>query len=157
MDTATTATFTEHDLEGLQPATHFELIVVGVDHSDETLEAVRQAGALADAESTIELTAVGLDSPEEALARAEAELGHSPARVITKSIDGHPAWKGLLAEAGDADLLVVGRHTSSRVGGYVLGSTATRVVHHAHVPVLVAVRPGTGHFADRIMVTAGPA
>jgi nucleotide-binding universal stress UspA family protein len=134
----------------------FGLIVVGVDATAETLEAVRQAGALADANSTIELVAVGLQNAESTLASAEAELGSSPARVITRSISAGPPWKALLAEASGADLLVVGRHTSSRLGGYLLGSTATHVLHHAQVPVLVAVAPSEGVFPDRVLAAAGP-
>jgi nucleotide-binding universal stress UspA family protein len=134
----------------------FGLIVVGVDASAETLEAVRQAGALADADSTVELVAVGLRDAESTLARAEAELAASSARVMTRSISGGPPWKALLAEAAGADMLVVGRHTKSRLGGYLLGSTATHVLHHAQVPVLVAVRPSSGGFPDRILAAAAP-
>lgn len=134
----------------------FRLIVVGVDASEESLEAVRQAGALADANSTVALIAVGIVDAPEVLQRAEAELAHTPARVVTRAVEAHPAWKALLAEAAAADLLVVGKHIPSRLSGYLAGSTATHVLHHAHLPVLVAVRPGAGQFPRRVLVAAGP-
>lgn len=134
----------------------FRLIVVGVDSSDESLEAVRQAEALADVNSTVELVAVGIAGAPAVLERAEAELARSPARVLTRALEGHPAWKALLTEAAAADLLVVGKHISSRLGGYLSGSTATHVLHHAHLPVLVAVRPVMGTFPGRVLAAAGP-
>jgi nucleotide-binding universal stress UspA family protein len=150
----------------------FGLIVCGVDGSPSALEGVRQAGALASANTTILLIAVtdewgtGLDAgallskrrAEEALAQATAELAVSPARVIAQSIYGNPPYAMLLDEAARADLLVVGRHSRSRAGGILIGTTATTVLHEAKVPVLVAVRPEEGlTFPARILVAAdGP-
>jgi nucleotide-binding universal stress UspA family protein len=142
--------------KAFRPGEPFRLIVVGVDDSEEALEAIRQAGALAGPGSTVELVAVGIADAPSVLQRAEAELAHSPARVVVRALEGHHAWKVLLAEAASADLIVVGKHVSSRLCGYVAGSTATHVVHHAHLPVLVAVKPVAGTFLSRVLVAAGP-
>lgn len=136
----------------------FALIVCGVDGSEPALEAVRQAGALAGPNATVELVAISDEqaTAERSLRRAAAELAHSPARVVTRAVDGHRVSKRLLEEAQDADLLVIGRNGHSRVGGVLLGSTATAVLHRAHLPILVAARPPAGRsFPGRIMVAAG--
>lgn len=155
-----------------RPHAPFDLIVCGIDGSPAALEAVRQAATLAGPNSTIELVAVVhesgagltggavLDSEHahEFLEHAKAEIGASPARVIARTVSGRPAAHQLLEEAADADLLVVGRHGSSRLAGVVIGSTASTILHKAHVPVLLAVRPPPGRtFPGRIMVAAdGP-
>jgi nucleotide-binding universal stress UspA family protein len=138
----------------------FRLIVCAVDGSPASLEGVRQAAALADANSTIELVAVTDDGSRasEVVARAKAHLAASPARVASRTVSAVHVSDGLLAEAADADLLVVGRHGTSRIGGILIGSTATKIVHSAPLPVLVAVKPPHNlPFPGRILVAAdGP-
>jgi nucleotide-binding universal stress UspA family protein len=150
----------------------FGLIVCGVDGSPSALEAVRQAGALAGPNTTIELVAVTDERgggqtggtvlskrfAQEALEQATAELAHGPARVTSRTVNGHPAATKLLEEAADADLLVVARHGYSRIGGILVGSTATKVLHKAEVPVLVTMPPPAGQtFPGRVVVAAdGP-
>ena len=48
-------------------------------------------------------------------------------------------WRGIIeaAEAGGADLIVMGSHGRSGFEKLVLGSVAQRVLSHAHQPVLV--------------------
>jgi len=46
--------------------------------------------------------------------------------------------------AVDHDLIAVGARSGSRAGGIMLGSVATRMVHEADAPVLVARRPPEG-------------
>jgi nucleotide-binding universal stress UspA family protein len=65
------------------------------------------------------------------LMKCRVECG-SPASVLT----------AVAAEVG-ADLLIVGAARRSRLGRAVLGTTATRVLRQATVPVLVARRPVT--------------
>jgi nucleotide-binding universal stress UspA family protein len=63
-------------------------------------------------------------------------LGDSrPASVTVKSVHRYPA-EALISEGADADMIVVGSHGA---GGWrrAMGSTATKVAHHATVPVLV--------------------
>jgi nucleotide-binding universal stress UspA family protein len=149
------ATLTDEQVQSFDCYSRFRSVVVGVDDTDESLEAARQAAALADPGATIKLVAVTLSDGDQALARAEAELADSPVRVITRSTDGKP-WKALREEAAGADLLVVGKHESSRVSGALKGSTMTHILHQARVPVLVAVRPAAGRFPDRVVAAAGP-
>jgi nucleotide-binding universal stress UspA family protein len=155
-DTATRSAVTPLPLRGSDP---FELIVCGVDGSPEALEGVRQAGALAGPGSTVELVAVSEDDPqvaERALARATAELAHGSARILGRTVAGPNVAKRLLEAAADADLLVVGKHGHSRLGGVLVGSTATSIMHRAHLPVLMASRPPEGlTFPGRILVAAG--
>src|SRR3954471_10811638 len=132
-------------------------IVVGIDGSAGGLEAARQAGALSGPESTIELVTVVHDGKVDPTIRleAESELAGSSARVVTRVVSGHPAWKILLAEASGADLLVVGRHPHSRAAGIVARRTTTELIHHANLPLLVAITPDSGKFPERILVAAG--
>ena len=141
----TTPASTTHITPRVEP---FPLIVCGVDGSIEALEGVRQAGVLAGPDSTIEIVAM-VDEPELgklAVQRATAELAASPARVLTRTVTGHPAAERLLAEAGAANLVVVARSAEPR-----------RLLHRAHVPVLLAAPPTDGVFPQRILVAAdGP-
>jgi nucleotide-binding universal stress UspA family protein len=63
-------------------------------------------------------------------------LGDSrPASVTVKAIHRYPA-EDLIKAGADSDMIVVGSHGA---GGWkrAIGSTATKVAHHANVPVLV--------------------
>lgn len=46
----------------------------------------------------------------------------------------------LLAEAAGHDLLIAGCHGGSRLGGMMLGATATQLAHRAEIPLLIARR-----------------
>src|SRR4029079_5218012 len=89
----------DDQLEHSDPPNPFGLIVVGVDDTLESLEAVRQAGELAGVNSSIELAAVGIEGAAAVVGRAEAELAHLPARVVTRKIEGDHTADRLLAEA----------------------------------------------------------
>jgi nucleotide-binding universal stress UspA family protein len=65
-----------------------------------------------------------------------ATLGDSrPASVTVTAIHGYPA-EALVEAGADADMIVLGSHGE---GGWTraMGSTATKVAHHATVPVLI--------------------
>jgi len=95
-------------------------IVMGVEPAtDERLSAEAQLRLLADTRC-----------PE---ASVEAVVGASEADTIVER-----------ADALDADLIVVGTHGRGALGRVVLGSVATKVVQHAHCPVVV-VRRKTEH------------
>lgn len=70
-----------------------------------------------------------------ARARREAE-----AAGLAVEVDVRPGHAADLivrcARERDADLLVVG-HKGHFLGDYLLGSTADRVAHHAHCPVMI--------------------
>jgi nucleotide-binding universal stress UspA family protein len=164
------ATYSAGSTQSVHVPDAFRLIVCGVDGSAEALEGVRQAGALAGPDTTIEIVAVydewaaddatgptfGKHAAGRAVSRAKAELADSPARVLTRSVPSVFASGRLLEWAAGADLLVVGRHGHSRMGGVLVGSTATNLIHRAHLPVLIAARPAEGlSFPGRILVAAG--
>ena len=75
-------------------------------------------------------------------AKAETEkvlagLGDSrPASVTVRAVHGYPAEE-LIQAGADADMIVLG---TGGVGGWsqqLIGSVATKVVHHATAPVLI--------------------
>ena len=127
-------------------------ILVGVDGSKCSNEAVRYAAEISkkfDAtvtlmhvyrppETTRELPAH--ERPEEARVKLDEskrimdELG-----VECKSIFsiGNPASAILVEAAKGYDLIVMGSRGMGFVEGFLLGSTTTRVAHHAKVPVLI--------------------
>jgi len=139
-------------------------IVVGVDGSDGSKEALRWAarqakrtGAELDAVIAWEYPAFLGWAPsapdevdfakiaEETLAAAMTEvLGMTwPGWVHTQVIEGYPP--GVLVKAAQrADLLVVGSRGYGELADLLLGSVSTYCVHHAEVPVTV-IRPPRHH------------
>jgi nucleotide-binding universal stress UspA family protein len=138
-------------------------IVVPIDFSDTSREALRLACALAPAaERELHLLHVipdpfrvpGLESSAgiESYAQVErawkaraqqqlrsivADEGLPAAQVITVVLMGHPASLIVgYAEEQRADLIVIGAEGEGAVSRFLLGSVAERVVRHAHVPVL---------------------
>jgi nucleotide-binding universal stress UspA family protein len=151
-------------------AATFERVLVGVDGSPESIEAARQAAALARGPVTL-LAAydivnglvggVGPATPamvDEAPLRAEAEQRLELARdAIGGTAAGRVGvgrpWELLLREIDRAGttLVAVGSHGHSRRVGIVIGSTATELIHKAPCSVLVA-RTALGAFPGRIVV-----
>jgi len=144
-------------------------IVVGVDGSDSSLDALRWAAReaeLRDAELLVvmawQLPVVGPylpampldakaweDGARQRLSEAlTAVFGDKlPAWVRAELRPGPPA--SVLVEAGrDADLVVVGSRGHGGFVGALLGSVSTAVVHHAACPVLV-VRQESEHDAEK--------
>lgn len=77
------------------------------------------------------LCAAGDEHAETAIAQARAVAGDDGRLTLAADED-------LLAARHDHDLVVVGAHEHSRIGGIVLGETATELVHRSRHPVLVA-------------------
>lgn len=140
------------------PGAVFSRVLVGVDGSAESREAVRQAAALVEGELTLlavydtvsaySVTTGTIPSPlldpdvqraaaEGVLREAEEALG--PIEATAKVARGC-SWDELLDEADrERDtLVVVGTHGTGRVSGILMGSTATEVIHKARCSVLVA-------------------
>lgn len=135
-------------------------IVVGVDGSEASVEALRQAqrlavplGAEVDAVACWEYpniydtyVAVGIggfkERAEELLQEAmtTAFAGERPENVHTHVVEGL-ARSVLIDASKEADLLVVGRRGHGGFAGLLLGSVSSACVSHAHCPVLVVQRP----------------
>ena len=78
----------------------------------------------------------------EALANARNAMEQAGVRVTTATVESHSPWRGILdaAQAGGADLIVIGSHGRSGIEKLVLGSVAQRVVSHTKLPVLLVRR-----------------
>ena len=147
-------------------------IVVGVDGSDPSLEALRWAADEArlrgakvvalHAWAFVPAAPIGdpgmiaipagdiagqLEAESEAartqLADAVAAVfGATPDVEVEQRLVEAEAGDGLVAESSEADLVVVGSHGRSGLRAAILGSVSRHVVEHAHCPVVV-VRAGS--------------
>jgi nucleotide-binding universal stress UspA family protein len=136
-----------------------KVIVVGVDgskHADAALELAAEEASLRGARLVVvsawELPTsinptIGYLPETLAVLGADAEglVKAAVARVAElypqvpcegKAIEGRPA-SVLLAEAGPADMIVVGSRGRGGFGELLLGSVTQQVVHHAPCPVVV--------------------
>jgi nucleotide-binding universal stress UspA family protein len=150
----------------------FSRVLVGIDGSDESREAARQAAILVDGELTLLAsydvapaiggTGVGVpyyhdeellrDAATDALRQArEDAVSASP---TGKTVRGRPADALISEVEREQDtLLVVGSHGLGRLAGFVLGSTATEIIHKAPRSVLVArSRNRRDRFPNKIVV-----
>lgn len=140
----------------------FKKILVPVDGSALSMEAVRKAAALAERfESDLTILNVvvtpaqspmvdpGLmiipaqlitaleDEGRRILAQAQKEVPAGIA-VNTEQKTGHPAQVIIeLAAAGGYDLIILGSRGLGEIRGYLLGSISDRVSHHAPCSVLI--------------------
>lgn len=150
----------------------FSRVLVGIDGSEESREAARQASTLVDGELTLLAsydvapaiggTGVGVpyyhdedlqrDAASDALRRAREDA--ASASPTGKIVRGRPA-DALISEVEREQntLLVLGSHGLGRLAGFVLGSTATEAIHKAPSSVLVArSRNGSDRFPNKIVV-----
>ena len=141
-------------------------IMVGVDGSAASLEALRWAVRLADAAAG-RVTAVNAYGPDTSeltpdyakVLRGEAErrlafwcaAATSPGSVDSLLVDGDP--NALLDAAfHDADLLVVGTRGAGGFAHLHLGSVAHHLAHHTEVPLAIVPASAAGHKVGRIVV-----
>lgn len=136
----------------------FGRIVCGLDGSRDASEALHQAIALCGPEQTLHLVVVcdllGDDLPEEVNARemqARNVLDEATAIVRKAGLEasasilrGSSVSDLLLAEVSAQDLLVIGGHHDSGLGGVMLSKTTAEIAHLAEGPVLVARRTAAG-------------
>ena len=135
-------------------------IVVGVDGSEHSLDALRWAAAEARLRGvgvhvvgtfTTPVMSTGyevavpdptdLQSASETMLAAAVDSvrqtgGLDGVDVVTEVLEGH-AGERLIALSRDADLIVVGSRGRGGFMGLLLGSVTTYVVNHAHCPVVV--------------------
>lgn len=138
----------------------FAMIVVGVDGSEASIEALRQAQRLATPLGAKVLANAYWDYPqvyagyvmmgiegfeerageilEEAVRTAFGD--DTPSNVISNLVRGHPR-ESLIEASREADMVVVGRRGHGGFGGLLLGSVSSALVGHAHCPVLVVHTP----------------
>jgi nucleotide-binding universal stress UspA family protein len=151
--------------------TTFDRVVVGVDGSPESDEAVRQAAVLTQGRLTLLAVydiaprivgGTGAAVPayyDEDEVRAKAEDALQRARRLAEPLEPTglltrgTSWVELIGEIEREEdtLVVVGSHGIGRARGIVVGSTATELVHKAPCSVLVA-RKASGEFPKRIAV-----
>jgi nucleotide-binding universal stress UspA family protein len=134
----------------------YDTIVVAVDGSDCAARAASVAGDLAEAfggevvvvhlAETIAAwtTAYEAETPEEAGGIADRAVRSLKDRGVSARGEVYTAVRGAvahriveLADAAGADLIVMGSRGLSDIAGLLLGSVAHRVLHQAHVPVLI--------------------
>ncbi len=135
-------------------------ILVGIDgsgHSQRALEWAMKEAALRHTSLTVlavrqAVTGWGGVEPfpgdqtliEETAQKAKAETdkvlagleGPHPESVTVRAVLGFPAEEVMLAGA-DAEMIVVGSHGAGGLSRQLLGSTASKVAHHATVPILI--------------------
>jgi nucleotide-binding universal stress UspA family protein len=152
----------------------FERVLVGVDRSPASIEAVRQATVLCNQAGTLTLLSAWTVPPptvsvvstsfahdldpevyRDAAARAVAlaQAAVASAEDVDMKIVRGTAWGSLIqaAIAAEATLVAVGSHGQGRIRGILIGSTATEVIHKALCSVLVA-RPAGDGFPRRVVV-----
>jgi nucleotide-binding universal stress UspA family protein len=149
----------------------FSRVLVGIDASDESREAARQAAILVDGELTLVAAydvgpAIG-GTGTRVPAHLDEDLQRDAARDALERVReditvGSPTGKIVRGRYSDAlvseikreqsTLLVVGSHGRGRLAGFVLGSTATEVIHKAPCSVLVARRSEVDEFPNKIVV-----
>ncbi|HET7139388.1 MAG TPA: universal stress protein [Arthrobacter sp.] len=135
-------------------------IVVGVDGSEASIEALRKAQSLAvplgaqiEAVAYWEFpqvyggyVAMGIDNFAEGAGQIlkdslEKAFGPElPDNVVTRVVRGH-ARESLIEASREADMIVLGRRGHGGFGGLLLGSVSSACVAHAHCPVLVVHAP----------------
>jgi nucleotide-binding universal stress UspA family protein len=162
----------------LEPQTVFSRVLVGVDSSEESREAARQAAALAEGQLTLlaayDITATLVDgtpigapvyyvgapvsyiedlqreTAKDALSRVLEDVA---AAAPTGKIVRGGIWDALIREAEreKITLIAVGSHGVGRMSGILMGSVATNVIHKAPCSVLVA-RKNSDAFPRKIVV-----
>lgn len=151
----------------------FANILCGVDGSRGSAEAVRQVIALCGPETALDFLAVthsagvGL-SPQADLSelRAQAALDdaawHAKRAGVTAVTslrngarrNGARVSDMMLAEGQEHDLLAIGCHGNTRLGGMMLGSTSTQIAHRVDGPLLIARHSSDGEEFPRVILVA---
>ena len=139
------------------PSPLFARVLCGIDGSPAAAEAARQAAVLAGGGSLelvavtwttgagpTRMTALSDTRARRALEAATVLAAEQGTPVSAELVHAADEGRTIRRLAGDHDLIAVGARSGSRAGGIMLGSVATRMVHEADSPVLVARRPPEG-------------
>jgi nucleotide-binding universal stress UspA family protein len=156
-----------------------ETIVVGVDGSQQSLDALRWAVAEAElrdakviavhafaapqavtAYGGLYMTELDFESVREAaremlVKTIEETVPDAPVEILQIVAEGPPAGV-LVAASKDASLLVVGSRGRGGFKGLLLGSVSQQVAQHAPCPVVVVrpAVPATGSETEQLVATA---
>lgn len=151
--------------------TPFRRVLCAVNGTRVSSEAVRQALSLVHPSGRISFVAVSDERgtghweqaslsarhAEEALDEARRVADEAMVEVVTHLLHGDPQTV-TLALAEHHDLLVLGAHGHSRAAGMFVGSLASKAVHVANVPVMLARVGGDTPFPGLVVAaTAGEA
>jgi nucleotide-binding universal stress UspA family protein len=147
----------------------FRRVLCGVDGSPSALEAVRQATLLAQHGGELDLVcvreAVGAGRSAQAnisewradaALKEAAELARDLGVASTSSVvNSMRRGSALIEHIDDHDLVAVGPHLRSRIGGILIGSTASAMIHESPIPVLAARGSrGAGWAPSKIVVAS---
>ena len=130
--------------DGWSPEAHApDVVVVGIDVDDVQPQVVRFAFVEARRRGVPLVAAYGHEAPTplesvEALERAIGRYRHEFPGVEARFVhhQGHPL-SVLLDEVGPSQLVVLGRHSAHRRGGFPFGSVARGVLYYADAPVAI--------------------
>lgn len=134
-------------------------VIVGVDGSDASIEALREAAEIAEAldmrleavtiwelPTIVEYTPIPVWSPEQdarttlSTAITEAFNGSPPPHLSTTTAPG-PVARSLIELSDGARMLVLGSRGRGGFAGMLLGSVSAACAEHARCSVLVVHRP----------------
>lgn len=147
--------------EGMGAGTGISRIIVGVDGSEASIEALRLAQRLGEPLGAEVLASAFWEEPRVAEGYAAMGIGDFeerageilqaalreafgpvlPDNVHARLIRGHPR-ESLIKASHDADMIVLGRRGRGGFGGLLLGSVSSALVAHARCPVTVVHAPG---------------
>jgi len=125
-----------------QPPAHISLLRA---MPQEYIAAVEQAGRYASKFSTEE-TLANAEAEERAYLQRMAQKLQQEGYQITTQVTRHGAAEAILNYANhhDVELIVIASHGRSGIQRWILGSVTQKVLHSAHIPVLV-IRPHEKH------------
>lgn len=140
----------------MDASAHSDRILVGVDGSEPSIEALRQAARLAIAFDrpieavttwtfpafTSPYVAMEWDPAKDAAAALDAAVaeafGDDPPARLTRTVVAGPAASTLIDMSESASLLVLGSRGHGGFAGLLLGSVSAACAEHAHCSVLIA-------------------
>lgn len=152
-------------------------VLVPVDGSGDSLQAVREAIRLRDSSGAVEIhllnvqprvfaeeTMIGMPVEQidsyyyerggRALAAAEALLKEAGLQFVSHRIVG-PVVQSILDKQRelDCDSILMSTQGHGRIAGALLGSVSAKVLHLAQVPVTLVKAPGGPDFSGRLSAT----
>lgn len=139
-------------------------IVVGVDGSETSIEALREARRLAEPLNAAIEAIICWDLPAMIILQDEKAFSQNAEKLLLQAVEKAfgtdrpvnlrttlvrgPARQSLIEASSRARMLVVGRRGHSALGGWFVGSVSGACVARAHCPVLVVHTPEDQRNAD---------